>query len=122
MHLLGRACIVVFALMCVDCSVLGNIAAAFAGSDSSCDRRYGKSQDPQPFCQELVDSVAGPDFRDDCDTHLQGKSNEDRCPRDHAIGGCEIDKTNQDGSTVTDWYYDVSALVESGEPFRPESL
>lgn len=91
------------------CSVVGGIAGGLAGGDSSCDRRYGESDSPQPFCQEILDTVAGSRFREDCDQKLKGKSGEDVCPREHVIAGCKVNKKNDDGSEVVDWFYDVDA-------------
>jgi hypothetical protein len=100
------------------CFVATAVGGAF-GADSSCDRRFGASKEPAPFCQEIEDTVAGSEFREDCSTKLQGKAAEEGCPRDKVLGGCRISKENDDGSVVTDWYYDVRDLVAAGK--IPES-
>lgn len=100
------------------CFVATAVGGAF-GSDSSCDRRFGASTEPAPFCQEIEDTVAGSEFRDDCSNKLKGKAQEGPCARERVIGGCRIHKENDDGSIVTDWYYDVSDLVAQGK--IPES-
>jgi hypothetical protein len=89
------------------CKLPGSIAAAAAGGDSSCDRRTGASETPQPFCQEILETVAGSRFREDCTQKLKGTAREDKCPRDNVIAGCKVTITNDDGSEVIDWFYDV---------------
>jgi hypothetical protein len=91
----------------VSCKLPGSIAAAAAGGDSSCDRRSGESDTPQPFCQEILETVAGSRFREDCTQKLKGTAREDRCPREHIIAGCKVTITNDDGSEIIDWFYDV---------------
>ena len=109
------------------CSVVGGFIGDIEGaigtsSDGSCDRRYGASPNPQPFCQEIQKTIAVSHFGDDCTNHLQGLYAESLCPRADVIAGCEYDKTNDDGSHTIDWYYDVSALIDAGETFDPRSL
>jgi len=110
------------------CSFFGHLAGdlegAFGGtSDGSCDRRYGASATPQPFCQEIASTIAVSQFGTDCTNHLQGLYTKSLCPRDATIlGGCKLDGSNEDGSHTTDWYYDVSALMDAGEAFDPATL
>ena len=97
------------------CTVLAGVAGDFGGvvgqtSDALCDRRFGKSEEKQPFCQEVHSTVASSQFKDNCTDHLQGKPDDGSCPGEHRIGGCAVEKKNDDHSTVTDWYYDVSDL------------
>lgn len=110
------------------CSFFGHLAGDLEGAfgdtaDVSCDRRYGASATPQPFCQEVAGTIAASQFASDCTNHLQGLYDKTLCPRDPTLlGGCRLDGSNQDGSHTTDWYYDVSALVEAGDEFNPTSL
>jgi hypothetical protein len=96
------------------------VLAAVAGGTGSCDRREA-TKEPRPFCQEIVDTVAVSQFGDDCKGKHTGYFTEDACPRDKAIGGCELDETNDDGSTVVDWFYDVSAEPKLKE-YPPEDV
>ena len=89
---------------------------SFLGSNStdSCDRRFGAK--PQPFCKEIDDTVAGSQFRDDCRKKFGALAQDAPCPRAAVVGGCHLDQKNEDGSQVTDWYYDVSPLIgDAGE-------
>jgi hypothetical protein len=126
---LGLLAVLVLALgPLAGCSFFGHLAGdlegAFGGtSDGSCDRRYGASATPQPFCQEITGTIAVSQFGSDCTNHLQGLYDKGPCPRDATVlGGCKLDKTNEDGSQTTDWYYDVSALIDAGETFNAASL
>lgn len=78
------------------------------GTDSRCDRRYGTNPKPDPFCQELLHSVAGKKFREDCQTKLRGLPGEGTCPRARIIAGCKSLESHDDGSETIDWFYDVS--------------
>ena len=126
-HRLGLPLALVVAGLC-GCSFFGHLAGdlegAFGGtSDGACDRRYGASETPQPFCQEVVGTIAVSQFGTDCTNHLQGLYTKGQCPRDATLlGGCKLDKSNEDGSHTTDWYYDVDALIDAGETFNPGSL
>jgi hypothetical protein len=97
----------IFVAGALACKLPGSIAAAAAGGDSSCDRRSGASESPQPFCQEILETVAGSRFREDCTQKLKGTAREDKCPRDNVIAGCKVTITNDDGSEIIDWFYDV---------------
>ena len=74
--------------------------------DVACDRRTGT--EPAPFCQEVIDTVAVSQVKDDCIAKFAASGNEGVCPRDKILAGCKIHKNNDDGSDVFDWYYDVS--------------
>lgn len=78
------------------------------GADSRCDRRYGTSSNPEPFCQELLRTVAGKKFRDDCRANLRGLPDEGTCPREKIIAGCKSLERHDDDSVTIDWFYDVS--------------
>ena len=80
-----------------------------SNSNDSCDRRYGEK--PEPFCQELDDTVAGSEFQDDCRKKFKARALGEYCPRARRVGGCVDKKTNDDKSVVTDWYYDVSDMI-----------
>ena len=97
-----------------DCDVVARLygdLGSLVGSNQtdSCDRRFGAQ--PEAFCQEIDNTVAGSQFRDDCTKKFQAPANIGGCPRDAIVGGCAIDTQNEDGSNVTDWYYDVTSLV-----------
>lgn len=95
--------IILAALFSIDCSAVG----AVAGDTGSCDKRT-RSSDPEPICEELVNSVARPQFKADCQSNVHGAYADSECSREKAIGGCEIGGENQDGSHVVDWFYDVT--------------
>lgn len=78
------------------------------GADSRCDRRYGTNSKLEPFCQELLHTVAGKKFREDCLTKLRGLPGEGTCPRARIIAGCKSLERHDDGSETIDWFYDVS--------------
>ena len=78
------------------------------GADSRCDRRYGTNPDPEPFCQELLRTVAGKKFREDCQAKLRGLPGEGPCPRAKIIAGCKSLERHDDDSVTIDWFYDVS--------------
>ncbi len=59
--------------------------------------------------------MAGSQFRDDCTNHLHGKATEDLCPRAGTIAGCKIDKVNDDGSDVIDWFYEMSTMGDAAK-------
>ncbi len=87
------------------CGAVGDIA----GNTASCDRRApAAAAEPRPTCQELVESVAIPQFRGECQERLKGKYAENKCPRDKAVGGCEVGGAQQDGSKFVEWFYDVT--------------
>jgi hypothetical protein len=83
-----------------------------SNSNDSCDRRYGEK--PEPFCQELDDTVAGSEFQDDCRKKFKARALGEYCPRARRVGGCVDEKKNDDKSVVTDWYYDVSDMIADG--------
>jgi hypothetical protein len=99
--------LILVSIVAVACKLPGTLAAAAAGGDSSCDRRSGASDSPQPFCQEILETVAGSRFREDCTQKLKGTAREDKCPRDNVIAGCKVTITNDDGSEIIDWFYNV---------------
>ncbi len=99
------------------CRPAGCVAAALGGAvgetgDAHCDRRY---VDPgfqaASFCQELIDSVATSQFKDDCRAKHGAAAGDGKCGREHVVAGCKLDKQNDDNSEVFDWYYDVSDIV-----------
>src|SRR6185312_10648350 len=110
------------ATLVLACDAITSIAvdgADFGGatSDAHCDRRFvGDAGQPSAFCQEIVDTVAASQFADDCRTKFAATAGPGRCPRDRVIAGCALDKKDDDGSHVWDWYYDVSNLVPDGGP------
>lgn len=85
------------------CGAVGDVA----GDTASCDRR-AVAAEPRPTCQELVESVAIPQFRGECQERLKGTYAESKCPRAKAIGGCEVGGAQQDGSKFVEWFYDVT--------------
>jgi hypothetical protein len=89
------------------CKAVGGIIGGLGGTDSSCDRRTGLSDNPQPFCQEIIETVAGAEFREDCSNKLKGTARESPCPREHIVAGCQVNVTNDDGSVIIDWFYSV---------------
>jgi len=96
-------------------SIVGDVVGS--KGDAACDRRY-IHDDPDPgavpsaFCQEVIDTVATSQIRDDCNDHLHAHAIDGRCPRENVIGGCKLSMTNDDGSEVYDWYYDVQSLEQ----------
>jgi hypothetical protein len=93
--------------------VAAGALASLAGKTGSCDRRSGSSKTPQAFCQEIEDTVASSQFKDDCEGHLGGTYRDGDCPRDGVIAGCKLRKVNKDHSVVTDWYYPGDAHITS---------
>ncbi|WP_394848297.1 hypothetical protein LZC95_12650 [Pendulispora brunnea] len=92
-------------------SVVGDVVGS--KGDVACDRRFadGPDGDPAGFCQEVIDTVAVSQVGDDCvDRHHARSLENSKCPREGIIGGCKLSMTNDDGSEVYDWYYDVSDL------------
>jgi Uma2 family endonuclease len=59
------------------------------------------------FCQEILETVAGSCFREACTNRLKGTACEDKCPRENAIAACKVTITNNDGSEIIDWFYNV---------------
>lgn len=114
-----------FALGCsLGCRPAGCVAASLgdvvgATGDAYCDRRFVPGdREPGSFCQELVDTLAASEFQDDCRDRHAARSDEGRCPRERALGGCKILEEHDDGSEVFDWYYDVSDVMrDGGKPF-----
>ena len=115
-------------LCVVGCEAAGWIGGTLGGlvgatSDDHCDRRFIEDGgDNGPFCQEIVDTVAGGQFQDDCRNKFQARTGDGKCPREGVIAGCKNKKSNDDKSEVWDWYYDVSGLeieagVEAGSMF-----
>jgi len=113
-----------FALLLVSagCDALGSVALEatdFAGAkaDAHCDRRFvSDGGQPAAFCQEVVATVAGAEFADDCRAKHQASADPGLCPRAKIIAGCKLHKHNDDDSLVWDWYYDVSAIVAEAGP------
>lgn len=101
---------------CVAAS-LGDVVGATG--DAFCDRRQVPvDREPGSFCQEIVDTLAGGQFQDDCREKHAARSEDGRCPREQALGGCKLSKVNDDGSEVIDWFYDVSTFDrDGGKPF-----
>ncbi|MBK6697479.1 MAG: hypothetical protein IPG50_35635 [Myxococcales bacterium] len=95
------AALALFGASASACGVVG------AGEIGSCDRR-AVVQKPKPFCQEIIETVALREFREDCQNRLAGKYVDGTCPREKALGGCAQDATNEDGSLVVEWFYDTS--------------
>jgi len=136
MHVSGARTVGVglFVLIAAGCDTLGSFvvsAGDFAGasSDAYCDRRYvADGGKPEAFCQEVVATVAASQFADDCRAKHEAESGPGRCPRERIIAGCKLKKVNEDKSTVVDWYYDVSDIVEeagvspSAFDIRPRSV
>lgn len=106
----------------VGCRPAGCVAAAFgdvvgATGDAHCDRRFVPQGDQAaPFCQEIIDTLATSQFKDDCEQKFQAATGDGRCGRDRIIGGCKDLKKNDDNSEVWDWYYDISDLVDAEGP------
>ncbi|MBX3230342.1 MAG: hypothetical protein KIT84_03595 [Labilithrix sp.] len=106
-----RLVVVLIVLLLGGCKIAGAIANMLGDvvgqtDDVACDRRTGK--EPAPFCQEVIDTVAVSQVKDDCIEKFAANGTEGRCPRDRIIAGCKLHKDNDDGSEVFDWYYDVS--------------
>jgi len=100
-------------------SVVGDVVGS--KGDAACDRRYvsDPSAEPSAFCQEVIDTVASSQIEDDCSSKFHAKAFDGQCPRENAIGGCKYNQTNDDGSEVYDWYYNVSDLEkERGSEFQ----
>ncbi len=95
-------------------SVVGDVIGD--KGNAACDRRYVSDPSAQPsaFCQEVIDTVASSQIEDDCTSKFHAKAFDGTCPRENVIGGCKYNQTNDDGSTVYDWYYDVSDLEKQG--------
>jgi hypothetical protein len=102
------------------CSVVDAVAvegADFGGAtaDAHCDRRLAlDGGQPSSFCQEVQATVAASQFSDDCRLHLLATPGPGLCPRAGIIAGCKLDKKNDDGSIVHDWYYAVSDVADDG--------
>jgi hypothetical protein len=106
----------------VGCRPAGCVAATFgdivgATGDAHCDRRYvPPGEQAAPFCQEIIDTLATSQFKDDCDDKHAAASGDGRCGREHVIAGCKLLGENDDGSEVWDWYYDVTDIVDAEGP------
>jgi len=105
------------------CDALGSIAVEagdFAGAkaDVHCDRRFvTEGGRPAAFCQEVLSTVAGAEFSDDCRAKHKATAGAGPCPRASVIAGCKLRKANDDDSSVFDWYYDVAGIAaEAGVP------
>ena len=99
------------------CDALGSFvveAGDFAGAkaDVHCDRRFvtdgGRAA---AFCQEVLGTVAGAEFSDDCRAKHKATAAPGPCPKENIVGGCKLHKDNADDSLVYDWYYDVTPLL-----------
>lgn len=99
------------------CDALGSFvveAGDFAGAkaDVHCDRRFvTEGGRPAAFCQEVLATVAGAEFSDDCRAKHKATAAKGPCPKENVIGGCKLHKDNADNSEVFDWYYDVTPLL-----------
>lgn len=116
----ARAILVGAVLLLASGCRVGGCAAHFLGdvvgetSDVSCDRRFADPPNkPGSFCQEVIDTVAVSQIEDDCREKHGGHPTDSRCPRDRIIAGCKLNQTNDDGSEVYDWYYDVTDLEDA---------
>lgn len=104
------------------CRAGGCVAGTFgdvvgATGDAHCDRRFASAgQERAPFCQEIIDTLADSQFEDDCREKHGAAAGAGRCGFEHKIGGCKLDKVNDDGSEVWDWYYDVSDIEAAMGP------
>jgi hypothetical protein len=100
-------------------ATLGDVVGATG--DAHCDRRFVSGPDAKdaPFCQEIVDTLAASEFKDDCSQKHTARADDGRCPRDRVIAGCKLHKQNDDGSEVLDWFYDVGDLEADGAAFEP---
>jgi hypothetical protein len=104
----------------VACDAVTSVAvqgADFGGAtaDAHCDRRLPlDGGQPSSFCQDVQNTLAASQFSDDCRLHLLATPGTGLCPREGIIAGCKLDKKNDDGSIVHDWYYDVSGLLGAG--------
>jgi len=105
-------------LVVTGCSAIAGVFGTVGGetvtdTNDSCDRRNGAV--PEPFCQEIVATLAGTPFQEDCVQKFNATPASGLCWRGPIVGGCLIDKVYQDGSRVTDWFYDISQL-DAGAP------
>lgn len=98
--------------------MIGDLTSATG--DVYCDRRFvSGDKEPSPFCQEVIDTIAVSQISDDCRNRHAARTDTGRCPRDRIIAGCKLEKDNEDGSEVWDWYYDVSDLeLDGGSHFE----
>lgn len=120
------ACAILAFLVLGGCRAAGCVANTFGDvvgetGDVACDRRYVDNDAAEPFCQEVIDTVAVSDVKDDCGGKHRARAHDGRCDRTRVIAGCKISKVNDDGSEVWDWYYDVSDMLDSGAAFLPGS-
>ena len=101
------------------CKPAGCIAGTFGDivgetGDAHCDRRYvDKGFQAASFCQEIIDTVATSQFKDDCRQNHGAAAGDGKCGRERVIAGCKNDKKNDDNSEVYDWYYDVSDIIDA---------
>lgn len=96
-------------------NVLGDIVGETG--DSHCDRRFADpGHQRAPFCQEIIDTIAQGRFEDDCREKHGAGAGSGRCGFERKIAGCKLDKVNDDGSEVWDWYYDVSDIIAAEGP------
>jgi hypothetical protein len=109
-------------IVAVGCKPAGCIAGALGDvvgetGDAHCDRR---GVDPgfqaASFCQELIDSLATGEFKDDCRAKHGAAAGDGKCGRERAVAGCKLLKKNDDNSEVYDWYYDVSDILAKEGP------
>jgi hypothetical protein len=116
-----RRCFALLALILATGCRAGGCAANVLGDvigqtgDVACDRRFvAAGKEPAPFCQEVIDTLATGQIEDDCREKHGARGYEGKCAREHIIAGCRLLITNDDGSEVFDWYYDVSELEDAG--------
>jgi len=104
------------------CKPAGCIAGEFGDivgetGDAHCDRRFvDQGFQAASFCQEIIDTVATTQFKDDCRDKHGGATGDGKCGRDRVIAGCKNLKKNDDNSEVYDWYYDVSDIIAADGP------
>ena len=93
-----------------------------ATADAHCDRRFvTDGGQAAAFCQEVLATVAAPQFSDDCRIKHLATPGPGKCDRGRVIAGCKLGTKTEDNSTVYDWYYDVSdILADAGDYAGPD--
>ncbi len=110
---------------CSAVEYIGGSLAATVGisEDSFCDRRFvreDKADRRGNFCQDIVDTVADSEFREDCDQKFGARTGTGRCDRGSSLGGCAVAEVERDGSQVTDWFYAADGGTET--PRTPDEV
>jgi hypothetical protein len=120
-----RLVMLISILVMTGCRAGGCAAGAFGDlvgqtGDVACDRRYVvQNGEPAAFCQEVIDTVAISQVWDDCEDKHLARPVEGRCPRERVLGGCKVNRENDDGSQIYDWYYAVDEPNdEHGTPYE----